>query len=144
MKFPRLFGKQLSPRAELKQIYERLSNDIDGSSSLQYAVVDAYLSLRSQGNRDGWMNWSDWYEECIDLLVAHVPSGAAHDVDRVREDLEAIREAGQTGADEGRMGYEELDRVAPDVVRWWHKNRKLVQLPEGADSWLDTLENRTG
>lgn len=144
MNLRQLFGKRLAPGPELKRIFEHLEDEIDGRESLQYAIVDAYLSLRSQAHRDGWMNWSEWYEECLDLISAHVPNSSDRNADAVRTDLEAIREAGQTGADEGRFGYEELDRLAPDVIRWYHRNKKLIGLPEDADSWFDTLESNKG
>lgn len=144
MNLRQLFGKRLAPGPELKRIFERLEDEIDGRESLQYALVDAYLSLRSQAHRDGWMNWSEWYEECLDLLSAHIPDSSGRSADDVRSDLEAIREAGQNGADEGRFGYEELDRLAPDVIRWYHRNKKLIELPEGANSWFDTLETNKG
>jgi hypothetical protein len=137
-----IFGKRLAPGPELKQIFEHLSDAIDGPSSLQFAIVDAYLSLRSQAHRDGWMNWSDWYEECLDLIAAHVPEGSDRDAESVHLDIDTIREAGQTGADEGRFGYEELDRLAPDVIRWYHRHKKLISLPDGATSWIDTIEKR--
>ena len=139
-----LFGKKLPPGPELKKLYEKLSDEIDGPTSLQYAVVDGYLSLRSQGTRDGWMNWSGWHEETIDLLKANLPEGAGLQKGRIRRDLDAIREAGQTGADEGRFAYEELDRVALDVVSWCQRNKKLIQLPDGVDSWIDTVPSAEG
>jgi len=141
MNLRQLFRRRLAPGPELKRIFENLEDEIDGRESLQYAIVNAYLSLCSQAHRDGWMNWSEWYEECIDLLSAHVPNSSDRNADAVRTDLEAIREAGRTGADEGRFGYEELDRLAPVVIRWYHRNKKLIGLPGDADSWFDTLES---
>jgi hypothetical protein len=142
MNLRQIFGKRLAPGPELKKTYESLSEAIGGPESLQYAIVDTYLSLRSQAHRDGWMNWSDFYEEGIDLLSAHVPTGAGQDAERIRADLEAIREAGQSGADEGRFGYDELERVATDVVQWCGRNKRLIALSDRADSWFDTQEKR--
>ena len=144
MIFRKLFGKHLAPGPELKQIFQRLEDDLDGRDSLQYAIVDAYLSLRSQAHRDGWLNWSDWYEECLDLLSAHIPNTSSRDANEVRSDLEVIREAGRTGADEGRFGYDELDRLAPDIIRWYKRNKNLICLPNGADSWFETLKTTEG
>ncbi|HEY1120759.1 MAG TPA: hypothetical protein VGE67_04130 [Haloferula sp.] len=144
MNLRKLFGKKLPPGAELKSLYEKLSDEIDGPASLQYAVVDGYLGLRSQANRDGWMNWSGWYEETVDILRAYLPEGAGVEAGRIRKDLDAIREAGETGADEGRFAYEEVDRLAFDVVAWCNRNQKLIQLPDGVDSWIDTVGNSGG
>jgi hypothetical protein len=56
MNLRQLFGKPPQPGPELKKLYEKFSDEIDGPASLQYAIVDGYLSLRSQAHRDGWMN----------------------------------------------------------------------------------------
>ena len=133
-------GESPRPGPELKRLYEELSDEIDGPDSLQYALVDGYLSLRSQAHRDGWMNWSEWYEEILDVLKKYLPEGAGQEAKRIRKDLDAILEAGQKGADEGRFGYEELDRVALDVIAWCHRSKELILLPDGADSWLDTVK----
>lgn len=149
MNLRRLFGKGKPPQprpeigpeteSELKRLYEKFSDEIDGPSSLQYALVDSYLGLRSQAHRDGWMNWSGWYEETLDILKRYLSEGAGQESKRIRKDLDAIREAGQTGADEGRFAYEELDRIARDVIAWCHRNKALIQLPDGKDSWIETV-----
>ena len=141
MNLRQLFGKPLPPGPELKKLYEKLSDQVDGPTSLQYAIVEGYLSLRSQAHRDGWTNWSGWYEETVDILREHLPGGAGRAAELVRTDLDAIREAGQTGADEGRFGYEELDRLALDAIAWCKRNKRLIMLPDGADSWIDTVRN---
>ncbi|MCW1921044.1 hypothetical protein OKA05_00665 [Luteolibacter arcticus] len=128
----------------MKELYEKFADEIDGPASLQYAVVDGYHSLRSQATRDGWMNWSDAYEEMVDVLKAYLPDSAGREAERIRKDLDAIREAGQTGADEGRFGYEELDRLALDVIAWCERNEELILLPDGVDSWGETLGNANG
>jgi hypothetical protein len=144
MNLRQLFGKPPQPGPELKKLYERLSDEIDGPASLQYAIGDGYLSLRSQAHRDGWMNWSEWYEETLDVLTAYLPDGAGSEAARIRTDLDAVREAGQTGADEGRFGYEELDRLAHDVIAWCRRNKRLISLPNSSDSWIDTARNKGG
>ncbi len=90
------------------------------------------------------MNWSEWYEETLDVLTAYLPDGAGTEAARIRTDLDAVREAGQTGADEGRFGYEELDRLAHDVIAWCRRNKGLIALPKGSDSWIDTARNSKG
>lgn len=137
MNLRQLYGKPPQPGPELKKLYEKLSDEIDGPTSLQFAIVDGYLSLRSQAHRDGWMNWSDWYEETLDVLVAYLPDGAGSESMRIRTDLAAVREAGQTGANEGRFGYEELERLAHDVIAWCRRNKRLVSLPNDSDCWVD-------
>ena len=128
----------------MKKLYKKLSDEIDGPASLNYALVDGYLSLRSQALRDGWMNWSDCYNEMLDILSAHLPDGAGKEAERIRSDLDAVREAGQTGADEGRFGYEELDRLAHDVIAWCMRNKRLINLPDGSDSWIDAVRDFKG
>jgi hypothetical protein len=127
-----------------EKLYEKLSDEIDGPASLQYAIIDGYLSLRSQANRDGWMNWSGWYEETLEILRAYLPDGAGADAERIRRDLDAVLEAGQTGADEGRFGYKEIDRLAHDVVAWSTRNKSLIMLPDGSESWIDNVSNSEG
>lgn len=144
MNLRQLFGKAIQPGPELKKLYERLSEEIDGPESLQFALVDGFLSLRSQAHRDGWMNWCESYEEKLDILKAHLPNGAGREAERIQADLDTIREAGQTGADEGRFGYEELDRIAYDLIAWSKRNRSLITLPDGSDSWIDTVRESEG
>lgn len=141
MNLRQLFGKSPQPGPELKKLYEKFSDEIDGPSSLQYAIVDGYLSLRSQAHRDGWMNWSEWYEETVDVLARYLPDGAGSEAARIKIDLDAVREAGQTGADEGRFGYEELERLAHDVIAWCRRNKHLILLPDSSDSWIETVKN---
>ena len=142
MNLRELFGKPLPPEAQLKKLLEKFEDAIDGPASLQYAIIEGYLGLRSQGNRDGWMNWSGWHEETIDILNAYLPERAGLASERIRKDLDTIREAGQTGADEGRFAYNELDRLALDVLAWCKRNKKLIHLPAGADSWIDIVGER--
>lgn len=119
----------------LKVWCEELCRDADGIQSLQYELIQALLGLRSQANRDGWMNWGSNYEELVDLLLKFFPSGPRRD--GIHADLEAIREAGQTGADHGRMAYKELDRLCTDLVQWCVQRRELILLPEGHLFWSD-------
>jgi hypothetical protein len=84
------------------------------------------------------MNWSEWYEEAVDR---YLPDGAGSEATRIKIDIEAVREAGQTGADEGRFGYEELKRLAHDVIAWCRRNKHLILLPDSSDSWVETVKN---
>ena len=107
--------------------------------TLQGELASAILSLRSQANRDGWMNWGEHYEEMIGVLLkyfcddpAALPEPVRHEM---RRDLEAICEAGQTGADRGRFAYEECDRVALRVLAWCESHRKPITKVAGQDFW---------
>ncbi len=144
MNLRQLFGKKTQPGPELKRIYEKLSDEIDGPASLQYAIVDGYMSLRSQAHRDGWMNWSEWYEETLYILRAYLPDGAGSESMRIVKDLDAVLEAGRTGADDGRFGFEELERLALDVINWSGRNKRLIQLPEGSETWYYASQNKKG
>ena len=121
----------------------RVADEYDGRGgevdTLQGALSDAILMLRSEANRNGWQNWGENYEECVDLLIKYLCEGteALPPATRgeVRRGLEAIREAGQTGADHGRFAYEECDQMIEQVLAWCESHRRPIQKPLGQSFW---------
>lgn len=135
-----LFRKPSEPTDRLKRIaaaYDERGGDAD---TLQGLLANAILSLQSQANRDGWQNWGSNYEEFVDTLLKYLcedkPASLSKErAAKIRRDLEAIREAGQTGADHGRFAYEECDRVAKTVQDWCEAHPTPILKPDGQDFW---------
>jgi hypothetical protein len=123
------------PAKTLKAWSKELGDDADGRGTLQFELIEALLGLRSQANRDGWMNWDENFAEMVDLLLVFLPFGKT--AESIRRDLLAVREAGEKGADEGRFGYDELDRLAASLVQWCEHFPEWIELPDGYHFWSD-------
>ena len=121
--------------ATLKKWQKELSEDAEGSATLQYELIAALLSLRSQANREGWAHWPGPYPEMIELLESHFPFGP--EADRIRTDLKTIRSAGEATDGTGNCAYTELDRLLNDMVHWCLERPQGIALPKGYDFWLD-------
>ena len=140
--FSRLANLFRAPDPPLDRL-RRIAAEHDGRSTetdtLQGALADAILMLRSEANRNGWQNWGENYEECVDLLIKYLCEGAEAfppaTRGEVRRKLEAIREAGQTGADYGRFAYEECDEMVEQVLAWCESRRRPIQKPPGQSFW---------
>ncbi|MDB6025815.1 MAG: hypothetical protein JWM68_2038 [Verrucomicrobiales bacterium] len=121
----------------LKQWFQELEEDTDGLGSLQYEVIDAILVLRYTRDRDGWCNWDESYYNYLDTLGRWLPTPASGD--RIVQDLAAVKQAGDAGADAGDFADAEMDRLTMDVFLWCRKHSEVLLLPEGYDFWSDVL-----
>ena len=135
----RLFRAPESPLNRLRRVAARYDERGGESDTLQGILAGSILSLRSEANRNGWQNWGENYEECVDLLIKYLCEGAEAlpPVNRgeVRTKLEAIREAGRTGADNGRFAYEECDQMVEQVLAWCDVHRRPILKPPGQSFW---------
>jgi hypothetical protein len=116
----------------LKHWDKELENSHEGTATLQHELIEALLSLRSQGVRDGWANWSEGSMEMLDLLRRYLPAGS--EKARILSDLDKIQSYGE-GDD--AIGYAEIDRLASDMFHWCSERPVWIQLPEGYQFWLD-------
>lgn len=123
------------PVKTLKTWSKELGDDVGGRGTLQFELIEALLSLRSQAHRDGWMNWDENFAEMVDLLLVFLPFGKTTEI--TKRDLLAVREAGEKGADEGRFGYDELDRLAAALVQWCEQFPEWKELPDGYHFWSE-------
>lgn len=119
----------------LKQWFRELEEDTDGIGSLQHEVIDAILVLRYTRERDGWCNWDESYYEYLDTLGRWLPTPAS--AKRIAQDLAAVKQAGDVGADKGNFADAEMDRITADVFFWCLKHSGLICLPESYDFWSD-------
>jgi hypothetical protein len=128
-----------SPNADhvgsLKQWFRELDEDTDGIRSLQHEVIDAILVLQCTRDRDGWCNWDESYYEYLDTLGRWLPTPVS--ADRIAQDLSAVKQAGDAGADKGDFAEAEMDRLTTDVFLWCLKRSEVILLPEGYDFWSD-------
>lgn len=128
-----------SPHADqiqtLKRWFKELEEDTDGIRSLQHEVIDAILVLRYTRDRDGWCNWDESYYYYLDTLGRWLPSPDS--TRRIAQDLAAVKQAGDSGADKGDFADDEMDRLTTDVFLWCLKHPKVIFLPEGFDFWSD-------
>jgi hypothetical protein len=58
-------------------------------------------------------------------------------VDRIAQDLAAVKQAGDAGADKGDFADAEMDRLTTEVFLWCLKRSEVIFLPEGYDFWSD-------
>ena len=87
-------------------------------------MIDAILVLRYTRDRDGWCNWDESYYDYLDTLSRWLPTAAS--ADRIARDLEAVKQAGDAGADEGDFADEEMDRLTMDVFLWYLKRSEVI------------------
>lgn len=135
----RFLRKPESPLDRLRRVAAAHDERNGDADTLQGALASSILALRSEANRNGWQNWGDNYEECVDLLIKHLCEGAeglpSPQQDEIRRKLEAIREAGRTGADQGRFAYEECDQMIEQVLSWCETHRRPIYKPQGQLFW---------
>lgn len=124
------------PVKSLKHWFKELTVEAEGMTTLQYEMIEALLGLRSQGNRDGWANWSEASVEQLDLLRTHLPVG--NEAARIRRDLDQIQVSGET---EGHFAYDEIDRLPWDLATWCCQHRDWIHLPPGYQFWLDVPQS---
>jgi hypothetical protein len=122
-------------RQSLKQWFKELEEDTDAIRSLQHEVIDAILVLRYTRDRDGWCNWDETYYEFLDTLERWLPTAAS--ADRIAQDLEAVKQAGDSGADKGDFADEEMGGLTTEVFRWCLDHSEVILLPEGYDFWSE-------
>ena len=134
-----LFRAPESPLNRLRRIAAQYDERGGEEDTLQGALACAILSLRSEANRNGWQNWGHNYEECVDLLIKYLCDGAQAlppaSRGEIKRMLEAIREAGQKGADNGRFAYEECDQMVEQVLAWCEAHRRPIYKPPGQAFW---------
>ncbi|MBS0658992.1 MAG: hypothetical protein JSR82_12195 [Verrucomicrobia bacterium] len=130
-------------REDPMDLLKRLVSDHDQrggeNDTLQGALAHAALCLRSEANRNGWLNGGEFHSECIDLIKRYLcdsPVGTAFpEPARLAKNLENIREAALGGFLEGRFAYEELDQLVVDIARWCEMNPTPIRHPPGEVFW---------
>ena len=132
MQVPRCCGVSPDPRPAGVHMNPTLAETWEGTETLQYEMIEALLGLRSQGVRDGWGNWNEFSVEQLNLLRARLPGGG--EKMRILSDLDKVQAYGEG---DGVVGYEEIDRLAGDLVRWCCARPVWIRLPEGCRFWLD-------
>lgn len=136
--FDRFFKKEL-PLETLRRLAEHYDSRGRQSDTLQGCLADAALCLRSEGNRNGWLNGGEFHSECIDLIKKYLcdqPAGKPFpEPVRLAANLEKIRDAALGGAFEGRFAYEELDQLQLDVAQWCQANPKPIHRKTDDETW---------
>lgn len=113
--------------------YDERGGDDD---TLQGALANAIVLIRSEANRNGLANWSENYEECVGILIKYLcddpdalPAALAEEM---RRDLMVIREM---GVGSRPTSYGEVDRVAERVLDWCEAHPRPILKPPGTDFW---------
>ena len=85
------------------------------------------------------MNWDGGDVEAINVLRRYLPDRAVFPDEvcrHIQKSLDAVRYAGEKGADEGVFGYEGLKFLAEQVAVWCRHHTELIHKnPE--TTWLD-------
>jgi hypothetical protein len=123
----------------LQQWFEELEEDADGIRSLHHELIDAILVLHRTRDRDGWCNWDESYHDYLDTLGRWLRTPFS--AERIAQDLAAVKQAGDSGADKGNFAHAQLDRLTTDVFLWCLKRSDVIFLPEGYDFWSDVPAN---
>ena len=136
--FSKWFNRE-TPQECLRRLAEEYDPRGRESDTLQGAVADAILCLSDEGNRNGWLNGSEFHSECVDLIKKYLwerrVGAPIADSRQMAADLEVIREAALGGAFDGRFAYDELDRVKTVVGQWCLATQTPIHRKEERDSW---------
>lgn len=141
-RFKNLFRKP-EPQETWQQTLVRLAKELAPHSgeaeTLQGELVRCIGNLNDEAKRNGWMNWDEGDMESVAVLRRYLPDPDLFPVE-VREEihkaLDAVRYAGEQGADEGRFAYDELTCLAQWVADWCVRRPELeYKHPEA--TWLD-------
>lgn len=119
----------------LDQIADAYDDRGGDGDTLQGALANAIVLIRSEAKRNGLLNWGENYEECVGILLKYLCEGpyavSAAIATEIRQDLTLICEVGLRQREDYRTGYEEVDRVAERVLDWCETHRcPILKSPE--------------
>jgi hypothetical protein len=123
----------------LRRIADEYDDRGGGADTLQGALANAIVLLRSEANRNGLLNWGENYEECIRILLKYLCDDSTalpvSIADEMRRDLTLIREVGLRLRSDYATGYEQVDRVAERVLHWCEAHPRPILKPSAQDFW---------
>lgn len=137
-----LFGNK-KPKETWQDTIQRLAKELvplsGNAETLQGELVRCVNNLADEATRNGWMNWDIGDDESIETLRRYLPDAKVFSEsvrNEIHSALDRIRYAGEKGADEGKLGYEEIKYIARHVAEWCNYQKKLIHKnPESI--WLD-------
>lgn len=124
---------------EIQELHETLVPASGEAETLQGELVRCVQNLADECHRNGWMNWDEGDEEGIEILKRYLddPKVFSESIRAsIRSNLDKIKYAGEKGADEGNLAYDEIKFIAEHVVLWCRKNRKMIT-KDPEKTWLD-------
>src|SRR6478736_1544562 len=130
-----LFRTPAPPMERLRRIANQYDDRSSETDTLQGALANAVVLVRSEANRNGLLNWGENYEECVGLLLKYLcddPEALPTPIaEEMRRDLTLIREVGRRLRTDHATGYEEIDRVAEHVLIWCEAHPRPILKPSG-------------
>lgn len=138
----RIFQKE-TPKESWQEILRRLGQTLvpvsGEAETLQGELVRCVSSLNDEATRNGWMNWDEGDVESVDVLRRYLPDPDVFSEtvnQQIHKGLDAVRYAGERGADKGVFAYDELRFLAQCVAEWCVYYAELeYKNPEA--TWLD-------
>jgi hypothetical protein len=135
--------RQLFRRESWQDTLNRLQKELvpiaGESGTLQGELVRCINNLNDEAHRNGWINFDEADIESLDVLRRYLPDASIFSqaiCQQIHISLDAVRYAGERGADEGKFGYDELTFLAQRVAEWCHSHSELIhKRPEA--TWLD-------
>lgn len=138
----KLFGSK-KPVETWQETMRRLSKELvplsGEAETLQGELVRCINNLADEAERNGWMNWDDGDLESIETLRRYLPVEEVfpESVEKeIHSTLDKIRYAGETGANEGKFGCDEIKFIARHVAEWCNLHQELIYKQPDA-IWLD-------
>ena len=109
------------------------------AETLQGEMVRCISNLNDEATRNGWENWDEGDVESIEVLRRFLPDPEVFSEtvnQQIHKSLDAVRYAGEGGADEGMLADDELKFLAQRVAEWCiHFEELEYKNPEA--TWLD-------
>jgi hypothetical protein len=137
-----LFGSN-KPKETWQETIQRLAKKLvplsGDAETLQGELVRCVNNLADEATRNGWMNWDIGDEESIETLRRYLPDAKVFSESvqkEIHSALDKVRYAGEKGADEGKLGYEEIEFIARHVAEWCNRQNELIY-KNPKSIWLD-------
>lgn len=123
----------------LHRLHKELVPVAGEAETLQGELVSASSNLNDEARRNGWMNWDEGDIESLDVLRRYLPEPELFSQEirqQIHAALDAVRYAGEHGADKGVFAYDELTFLAQRVADWCRHHTELIYKRPDA-TWLD-------
>ena len=107
--------------------------------TLQGELVRSISNLSDEARRNGWINFDEGDIESIDVLRRYLSDSTVFPEpirQQIQSALDAVRYAGERGADEGKFGYDELTFLSQRVADWCRHHHRLT-FKRSESTWLD-------
>lgn len=118
---------------EYGELWDRLVPESGKAETVQGEVVRLIGRLAVEYYRNGNMNWDRDYDAMLAWLSSTIQDASVFDDDMLKtieQDVEYVRQNGESGTGPLTHGEDEYDRLTDRVVEWCRHNTELKPFTE--------------